>query len=323
MKKIHKFFYQRAINTLIVFVALVVFFSLFTTRHVFLNPRNLTMLGRSIPDLGIVALGVGMLMICGEFDLSVSSVLPMCAFIFISLLKVKMNPALAFFLVLGSGALFGFLNGIITVKGRIPSFITTLGTMMFWRGILYVTSKMMPIGLRAYLPAGSLFEHAFIGRLGGLIPMQIVWFIVVGIILGLILHFNRFGNWVYATGDNELAAKAMGIPTGRVKITCFVIVSILCAFVGVMQLLRLETFACTQGEGFELRAIAASVVGGTFLGGGIGSMPGIFLGALTIHILENGLILMRVPVFGISAFIGSAIILFVILNTYIERRRLG
>ena len=248
--------------------------------------------------------------------------LPLCAFIFISLLKVSINPFFALCIALGTGALLGFLNGIITVKGHIPSFITTLGTMMFWRGILYVYSHMWPIGLRAYLPPGSVFECIFVGKIGGIIPLQVVWFIAFAAILGIILHFHKFGNWVYATGDNREAARAMGINTDMVKTICFMIVGVLCAFVGVSQLLRMETFACTQGVGFELKAIAASVVGGTFLTGGIGSIVGIFLGAITIQILENGLILMRVPVFGISAFIGLAIILFVILNTYIERRRM-
>ena len=143
---------------------------------------------------------------------------------------------------------------------------------------------------------------------------------VFGLILGAVLHFHKFGNWVYATGDNKEAARAMGINTDRVKVICFMIVGILCAFAGVMQLLRIESYAATQGLGFELKAIASSVVGGTFLMGGVGSIAGIFLGTLTIQIMENGLILMRVPVFGVSAFIGLAIILFVILNTYMGRK---
>ncbi|NQS88367.1 ABC transporter permease [Patescibacteria group bacterium] len=321
MSYIRKFFSYRAANTLIVFVGLILIFSFFTPRHVFVNPRNITALSKLMPDLGIVALGIGMLMVCGEFDLSVSSVLPLCAFVFISLLKASVNPFFALCIALGAGAILGLLNGLITVKGHIPSFITTLGTMMFWRGILYVCSRMWPIGLRAYLPPGSLFERIFTGKIGGVVPVQMVWFIAFGVILGIILHSHRFGNWVYATGDNKEAARAMGINTDRVKTICFMIVSVLCAFVGILQLLRMGTFTCTQGIGFELKAIAASVVGGTFLTGGIGSIMGIFLGAITIQMLENGLILMRVPVFGISAFIGLAIILFVILNTYIERKR--
>ena len=315
-----KFFSFRVAGTLVVFVGLILIFAFFTPHHLFVDPRNVKALGKLVPDLGIVALGVGMLMICGEFDLSVGAVLPFCSYVFVVLLRAGMNVVLSLAIAMAVGALLGLLNGLITVKGRIPSFIATLGTMMFWRGVLYVHSRMWPIGIRAYLPSGSSFEHALTGEIGGIIPAQVIWFVVFGLILGIVLHFHRFGNWVYATGDNKEAARAMGINTDRVKVICFVTVGILCAFVGVMQLLRIETYAATQGLGFELKAIASSVVGGTFLMGGVGSITGVFLGAVTIQVLENGLILMRVPVFGISAFIGLAIILFVVLNTYVGRR---
>jgi len=319
-RKLSRFFSYRAIDTLIVFIGLILVFIFFSPHHLFIDPRNIKALAKLTPDLGIVALGVGMLMICGEFDLSVGAVLPFCSYVFVLLSRAGVNLVLSLFIAMGVGALLGLLNGLITVKGHIPSFIATLGTMMFWRGVLYVHSRMWPIGIRAYLPAGSSFEHVLIGEIGGIVPVQVVWFVVFGLVLGVVLHFHKFGNWVYATGDNKEAARAMGINTDRVKTICFMIVGILCAFVGVMQLLRLGSFAATQGLGFELKAIAASVVGGTFLMGGVGSIAGIFLGALTIQILENGLILMRVPVFGISAFIGLAIILFVVLNAYMRRR---
>jgi len=322
-KRLSRIFFLRAINTLIVFVGLLIFFAFFSRYHVFISARNLRLLSKLAPDLGIVALGVGMLMICGEFDLSVSSVLPLCSYVFVSLLRLKVNLILIPFITLGVGALLGLLNGLITVKGRIPSFITTLGTMMLWRGILYVYSGMAPIAIRPYLPEGSSsFVHIFTGEILGTLPVQIVWFGAIATFLGLLLHFHRFGNWIYSTGDNKEAARAMGINTDMVKTVCFIIVGVLCAFVAMMQALRLGSFAATQGIGFELKAIAASVVGGTSLTGGIGSMVGIVLGALTIQILENGLILTGVPVFGITAFIGAAIILFVILNSYVERKRL-
>ncbi|MBA7704095.1 Ribose import permease protein RbsC [subsurface metagenome] len=319
-RKLSKFFSYQTAGTLLVFIGLILVFTFFTPHHLFIDPRNIKALAKLTPDLGIVALGVGMLMICGEFDLSVGAVLPFCSYVFVLLSRAGVNLVLSLFIAMGVGALLGLLNGLITVKGHIPSFIATLGTMMFWRGVLYVHSRMWPIGIRAYLPAGSSFEHVLIGEIGGILPVQVVWFVVFGLVLGVVLHFHKFGNWVYATGDNKEAARAMGINTDRVKTICFMIVGILCAFVGVIQLLRLGSFAATQGLGFELKAIAASVVGGTFLMGGVGSIAGVFLGALTIQILENGLILMRVPVFGISAFIGLAIILFVVLNAYMRRR---
>jgi len=157
------------------------------------------------------------------------------------------------------------------------------------------------------------------GKIGN-IPVQTIWFVAFAIILGIILHFHRFGNWIYATGDNQEAARAMGINTNLVKIICFMIVGVLCAFAGCMQSVRLGSFAATQGVGSELRAMAACVIGGTSLRGGIGSMMGVFLGILTLHILDNGLVLMRVPVFGVNAFIGLATIFFVLLNSYLDRK---
>jgi simple sugar transport system permease protein len=178
----------------------------------------------------------------------------------------------------------------------------------------------MPAGIRTFVPTGSTFERVFAGTIGPFFPVQALWFALFAVLLGTLLHYHRFGNWVFATGDNRDAARAMGINTDFVKMVCFVMVGVLCGFSACMQAVRIGSFAATQGIGFELRAIAACAVGGTSLRGGVGSMPGIVLGALTIPILDNGLVLLRVPVFGISAFIGIATILFVVLNSYAERK---
>ncbi|NSW77392.1 MAG: ABC transporter permease [Candidatus Atribacteria bacterium] len=320
MERLTKFLRQRAASTFLVFVGLVIVFSLFSPRHVFINSRNIAALGKLFPDLGVVALGVGMLMICGEFDLSVASVLPFCAYIFARTLYAGFAPFWGLVLSILVGGGLGWVNGFLTVRTRMPSFITTLGTLMFWRGILYVWSQMMPLGIRQYVPTGSTFEKVFTGTILGFFPIQSLWFAIFAIILGVLLHRHRFGNWVYATGDNKDAARAMGINTDWVKTVCFTVVGLLCGFSACMQSVRIGSFAATQGIGLELRAIAACVVGGTSLRGGVGSMPGVVLGALTIPILDNGLVLLRVPVFGITAFIGLATILFVVLNAYVERR---
>ncbi len=305
--------------TALVFVALVLVFTFLTPQHIFVQAPNLTSLARLMPDLGIVSLGVGMLMICGEFDVSVPSIIAMSSFVFVNLLGARVPLGVAALLTLLAGMLMGLMNGILVVRTRIPSFIATLGTQLFWKGILFVTSQMMPIGLRAYLPPGSLFENLLVGSIGGVLPAQILWFAGIALVLGFFVHRHRFGNWIFATGDNRTAARAMGINTNLVKTTCYVIVGVLCSFMAMMQTLRIESFAATQGIGFDLRAIASSVVGGIALTGGIGGIPGVFLGTLTIQILENGLILMGAPVFGINAFIGAGVILFVILNVWVER----
>jgi simple sugar transport system permease protein len=305
--------------TVIVFVILLVVFGYFSPRNVFLRSNNLAALAKLVPDLGIVAMGVGALMICGEFDLSVASTIPMSSFVFVKLLEGGVPLPLVPVITLLTGSILGFLNGLLVVRTRILSFIATLGTMMFWKGILYVSSRMMPIGTRAYLEPGTWLENSLIGSIGGVFPVQILWLVFFSIILALVLHFHRFGNWIFVTGDNKTAARAMGINTDMVKVTCFCIVGFLCSFMSMMQSLRIESFAATQGIGFELKAIASAVVGGTSLMGGVGSVLGIFLGTLTIQILENGLILLGAPVFGINAFIGLGIVLFAVLNIYIER----
>jgi simple sugar transport system permease protein len=305
--------------TLVVFAALLVIFQVFTPNHTFFQRANLFALGRLAPDLGILTLGVGLLMICGEFDLSVVSTIPLSSFVFVKLLGFGVPLGLNLIVTLCAGMFIGLLNGLLVTRTRLPSFILTLGTMLFWKGLLYAASKMMPIGIRSWLPAGSWLENALLGIIGGVLPAQALWLIGFALLLGGILHFTKLGNWFFVTGDNETAARAMGINTNRVKIIAYMAVGLLCAVVGLMQCLRIESFSPNQGVGFELKAIASAVVGGTALTGGIGSVLGIVIGTLTIQIIESGMILLGLPAFGIGTFIGAVVILFAVLNKYISR----
>jgi ribose/xylose/arabinose/galactoside ABC-type transport system permease subunit len=314
------FFTSRSSSVFLVFIGLVLLFSFFSPHHRFISQANIKTLLALGSEFSIIALGVGLLMISGEFDLSVGSILVFCSFIFIKLFETGMNLFLAGCITLGVGTLLGFLNGLITTKARIPSFITTLGTMMLWRGMTLILSQGFQ---RPFDPAVSpLLGSMLTGRIGGILPAQVVWFVVFGLILGVGLHFHKFGNWVYATGDNKEAARAMGIHTDRVKTICFMTVGILCAFVAVMQIVRVSTFSSRVGDGWELKAIAASVVGGTSLMGGIGSMVGVFLGALTISVIENGLVILRIPYFWTYIVFGLVIIFSVLSSRYLERRKL-
>ncbi len=214
----------------------------------------------------------------------------------------------------------GLLNGLVTVKGHIPSFITTLGAMMFWRGLTLLLSEGFPAGFD--LAASPRFTAFFTGTIAGLVPVQAVWFVGFALALGAILHSHRLGNWIYSTGGNPPAARAMGIPVGRVKTLCFAIVGLLCAFVGVMQVVRVGSCFSRAGDGWELKAIAASVVGATALMGGRGSMPAIFLGALIIMIIENALVMLRITYFWTYMVFGLVIIGSVLSRTIAQRGRL-
>ena len=310
------------LSTPIVFVAAILIFGVFSPAHRFLDPRNLGAIAKLTPDMGVIALGVGVLMICGEFDLSVGSILPLCSYIFTQLLIAGLDPFVAFVLLLPIGAGFGLINGALVVRTGLPSFIITLSAMLFWQGLLYGVSGMAPISILPYVPTGSAFAQMLTGQIGP-VPFQILWYLAFALILGVVLHRGKFGNWVYAIGSNREAARAMGISVGTVKVVCYMIVGALCAFAAVLQSARLGSFVASQGFGYELRAIAAVVVGGTSLRGGVGSMLGIALGVFIIQLLDNGLILMQVPVFGVNTFIGLAVILFVILNNLTNRQFAG
>jgi simple sugar transport system permease protein len=311
-----------SLSTPLAFLLALLIFWAFSPGHRFANPYNLIAMAKLTPDLGVVALGVGLLMIAGEFDLSIAATLPLCSYVFAKLLIAGLNPFLAFLIVLPVGALLGMLNGALVVRTGLPSFIITLSTLMFWRGFLYLVSGLMPISILPYVPPDSPFAQMLTGQVGP-IPVQFLWFIGLAVVLGIVLHLSGFGNWVFATGSNQEAARAMGVRIWRTKIVCYMILGALCAFAGIMQSARLGSFAATQGIGFELRAIAAVVVGGTALTGGSGSMFRIALGVFIIQIIDNGLILMGVPVFGINTFIGIAVILFAILNNITNKQFTG
>jgi simple sugar transport system permease protein len=306
------------LNTALTFIITFLIFSIFTPDHLFLDPRNLASMAKLTPDIGVVALGIGILMIAGEFDLSIASIIPFCSYIFTQFIMNGMDPLLAFILIFPIGATFGLINGLLVVSTGLPSFIITLSTMLFWKGLLFGLSHMMPISILKYV-SDTPIENILTGQIGP-VPIQIIWFGIFAIILGLLLHQTKFGNWIYATGSNQEAARAMGINVRMVKTVCYMIIGVLCAWAAVMQAVRLGSFAATQGIGFELKTIAAVVVGGTALTGGVGSMLGIVLGIFIIRIVENGLILLQAPVFGVEMFIGVAVVIFVLLNTFVNRR---
>jgi simple sugar transport system permease protein len=308
-----------SLGTIGIFIILIIFLAFFTPDHGFVqagNIRNLLFYGS---EFTVIVLGAGMLMISGEFDLSVGSVLAFCSFIFVRLFAMGINPLIVTIITLICGSVIGMINGLITTKGRILSFVATLGTMMFWRGttLMLTSGEMMPLDSSKF----KFFTFSLIGRIGNFFPMQTIWLILFAAILGLILHRHRFGNWIFSTGNNEKAARSMAINTDRVKIICFIIVGFLVAFAAVIQSLRLSAFSSRVGTGWELKVIAAAVVGGTSLLGGRGNMLGILIGAFIVVIIENAISIARLSYEWSYIFFGIIILFSVMLDLLIERGR--
>ena len=195
------------------------------------------------------------------------------------------------------------------------SFITTLGTMLLWRGLVLLLTYGYT---KPLIGISKSFANAMVSEIFG-VPIQIIWFGVIALILGLILHRHKFGNWIYATGDNPSAARAMGINTTITKTTCFMIVGILSALASIMQILRVGSFFSRAGEGWELKAIAAAVLGGTSLRGGIGSMYGAVLGAFAIILIENAITILRIDYFWTYIVQGAIIVLYTLATTGIQK----
>ncbi len=300
-----------------IFIALLLlsgFFTLMTPR--FLSLRNSFNVLRQTSTIGIMAVGMTILITSQEFDLSVGSVYALNAVIAGLLVRdLGMNIWLAAVFCLGVAVVIGLINGLITIKFGIPSFITTLGTMMLFRGFALVLSEGWPI---SGLPESS-FYRVFGGRVGP-IPMQGFWFVIVAIIGYVILQRSKFGYKVYATGGNKEAARLSGIDTDRVKLKGFIITAVAATFSALTALGYLGSISPTQGEGFELMVIAASVIGGTNLFGGAGTILGAFLGASIMGVVRNGLVLMGTDAYWQEALLGLVIVIAVIINVQIARK---
>ena len=290
----------------------------------FLSERNLSVLLQQIPRLVILSLGVGILMISGEFDLSVGGVFVLAGFVMGGLLHDHDWPVVAAFpAALLSGFAVGTVNGLITTRLRIPSFITTLGMMFAMRGIvrwIAGSGSASSINQQSVYP-GETFEAILTGRIVGPIHAQLLWMVVLAVGAYFLLNRHRYGNQLFAVGGDKEAAIAIGINADRVKRIAFMICSTMAALAGIVSATRINAVVPVQLLiGFELRAIAACVMGGLFMFGGRGTILGIVLGAALIASIEDILALVRAPGQYFRAFIGLALIGAVVLNSIVAKR---
>jgi ribose/xylose/arabinose/galactoside ABC-type transport system permease subunit len=261
---------------------------------------------------GILAIGMTLVIITGGIDLSVGSVLALSAVVAASCVSsTHHEPHLLIVGLMAGvfvGAACGALNGVLIAKRRLAPFIVTLGMMTVARGLALVyTSGRPEINLSdSYDKIGS-------GSFGPLPFPALIFFAAV--LLGIfILHFTRFGRYVYAVGGNELAAKVSGVNTDWVLIGVYALAGGLAGMAGIVDSSRVMSGAPASGAGYELDAIAAVVIGGTSLSGGIGSIAGTIVGVFIIGVMNNGLDLLNVSSYWQSVVKGLIIVLAVLLD---------
>lgn len=303
-------------------VAVFVLFSLFIPHF-----RTMQVISGIIGTASInavVVAGVTLLMISGEFDLSVGSIVAMGGFIFGRHVLGGGSPIIGLGMALLVTAIMGFLNGLLTVRTGVPSFIATLGTRSIYRGIVWVYSGGVLLqGTKAF-PLDDLFNGRleFINNLftRASFGVPTLWAIAVCLVFQFLLTRTRFGNQVFATGGNPEAALAQGVNVKRVKVLCFTLNGALCGIAGALTYGQFLSIFVATGRGLELTAIAAAVVGGTVLTGGTGSIVGGLLGILLINTLRSGAVLAGLPSDNFEAIVGVTIIAASVLNQRMRGR---
>jgi simple sugar transport system permease protein len=283
---------------------------------VFLSTENLRGILGLLPEVGLVSIGVTVLMICGEFDLSVGSMFALMP-VSVALMTnagIPFVPGMLLGLLIA--ALVGFANGFLTLTFNIPSFITTLGMLFIVRSLTVVITGGFPPLLSSELPIGIFTQ--FVGP-GGILRASFIWFAIIALAAGAMLSGSNLGNWIHATGGFVDAAAAMGVPVRRVKMASFVLCSMMAGFAGTIQVFRLGAPLPSIGEGLELQAVAAAVIGGTALTGGVGTVLGAIVGALLIRVIDNGLVLSRVDANWFKFAIGALTISAVVANSWLRQ----
>ncbi len=273
---------------------------------------------------GIVTIGIALLMISGEFDLSAGSNFAVASYVMALTLIAGHSVWLAILLGLSSSTLLGLINGLIVVKGRIPSFIATLGTMLAYRGIVraigggdFATYKGDPIPFFKILNGDFSLLNNFFGAQA--FRTSLVWFLMIAGIFTFILMRTQYGNWVFAAGGAPDAALAQGVKVAFVKILNFSLAGFLAGAASVIQFAHRQSVDPLRGEGMELIVVAASVIGGVRLNGGYGTIIGAVLGTFLLQMLDQGLVLMQIPIQVFQATAGLIIIIAVISNTYLGK----
>lgn len=298
----------------VVFLALLVV--LLVTSPDFRDPRNLWNVLQQNSIIGIVALGMLVMMIAGGFDLSVGAVgaasAVVAAFAFVSV-----GIAFGVVAALVVGLAIGVANGILIAKVGINPFVTTLGTAVFVQGLLFVATDAKPV-------YGLPTEFTFIG-LGRIGPVPVATIIYAAVAAGvwILLRFSRFGHYVYATGGNKEASRVAGVPVNRVLIGAFGLGGTLAAVAGLVLLGQVNIGQPAQQASWPLAAIAACVVGGTSLMGGVGTVPGVVVGTLLLGVVANALNLFGVSPYWQPAVTGVIILAAVGIDSLQRKRRGG
>ena len=303
--------YLRKYFAILALLVLVIVFSQLNER--FFTVRNFTIILQQAVMLMVVGLGMTVVILAGSIDLSVGSMVGLSALT--AAIYANKIGVWAIFPAMLVGLMCGTVNGLIFAKGKVPSFMATLGGLVAYRGLVLLITRGAPVEI-----INMRFLNVYGGRTGD-VPHSVIFAFVAGVIGYILLNHFPFGREVIAVGGGENVARLSGIKVDRVKLLVFSLSGLCCGLAGVLQAGRVMAATATLGDGLELDAIAAVVVGGTPLTGGIGSIQGTALGALIIMTLSNGLNMAGVSPY--IQYIIKGIVLVTAVFLTIDRSKIG
>ena len=280
----------------------------------FASKDNIIAILKSSSLMFIIGCGMTFVLVGAEIDLSVGSVYGFCGMVTSILLRFGINFVLSIIIGIIAGLVLGLITGFIVTYFKIPALVVTLGMLYAVGGLnLVLTKGAIVTGLP------ESFKMIAQGNVFG-IPNMVIIAIAIGIISHIILNYTKFGYDVRCVGGNKLASLAAGINVKRIRILLFMITGLSCAIAGILVSSRLSSGSPTIGQGFELYVIAAVIIGGVSIYGGIGTILGTFLGAVLIGTIQNGMLLMQIVPYMQSIIIGGIMILAVGIDQYRRNR---
>lgn len=303
----------REASIFIVAILLAAYFES-ANRDFLLSQASLQNLTQFIAPAAIISLGEIMLMIGGEIDLSAGMIFAFAPFIMHFAVVAGLPPFIGIILGLAASAMVGLVNGAVTLLLRVPSFVTTLGTMFLLNGLTLTLSAGTPVDTPNSPTLAAVFGHWGYS--------EILWALLLGVIMHLLLRNTRWGLHTVASGGNPVGAGEAGINVTRLKIGNFIISAMLSGFVGILEDFRISSIdPQAGGSGIMFLAVAAGVIGGTSLAGGSGTIIGGLIGATVLGVLNDGFTLIGINAFTFNIILGAAILLAMVFNIQVARLR--
>lgn len=306
-------FVQRNVGTIIGLILLIIIVSVSTPR--FLTMSNILNLLKSNSVNAIISCGMLMAILMGEIDISVGSTVGLAGIMGAYMMtNMGLPVGITICICLGVGALVGIVNGVAISYLKVPAFVATLATQSIGRGLTEIISGGVTIRVRdaSYTALGNT-------SVGG-ISIIILYAAVILVFTWFLLNRTRFGYYIYAIGGNKLAAQYSGVNVKKYNMLPYILIGLFCGLSGMIWSARLGSAAATLGSGFEMDAIAAVVIGGTSMSGGVGTVGGTFIGVLIIGVITNGLNLMGINSFWQEVLKGIIILVAVVIDVIRKTR---